>query len=169
MTEGPEPVVDPFGLAGRHAVVTGAGRGIGFAVASRMLEAGADVVVNDIEAEALKEAVDRLDDHGHRVVPACADASDRDQISDLVRQTVDELSSLDILVNNAGTCEPTPLDPAVVDRMIDVNVKGVLYLSAAAEAMAQGSVIVHISSLGGVRPPFAGLSVTTRRRVRSTA
>jgi NAD(P)-dependent dehydrogenase (short-subunit alcohol dehydrogenase family) len=58
---------------------------------------------------------------------------------------------------------PTPLDrldPAVVDRMIDVNVKGVLYLSAAAaEAMAPGCVIVHMSSLGGVRPPFAGLSV----------
>jgi NAD(P)-dependent dehydrogenase (short-subunit alcohol dehydrogenase family) len=163
MTEGPEPVPDPFSLAGRNAVVTGAARGIGFAVASRMLEAGANVVVNDIDGDALKEAVDRLDDHGHRVVPVCADASDRVQIADLVRQTVDELGSLDILVNNAGMYEPTPLDrldPAVVDRMIDVNIKGVLYLSAAAaEVMAPGSVIVHISSLGGVRPPFAGLSV----------
>ena len=96
-------------------------------------------------------------------MPVCADASDRTQIADLVRQTVDELGSLDILVNNAGMYEPTPLDrldPAVVDRMIDVNIKGVLYLSAAAaEVMAPGSVIVHISSLGGVRPPFAGLSV----------
>ena len=76
MTEGPEPVANPFSLAGRHAVVTGAARGIGFAVASRMLEAGADVVVNDIDRDALEEAVDRLDDHGHRVVPVCADASD---------------------------------------------------------------------------------------------
>jgi NAD(P)-dependent dehydrogenase (short-subunit alcohol dehydrogenase family) len=163
MTEGPEPVPDPFSLADRNAVVTGAARGIGFAVASRMLEAGANVVVNDIDGDALKQAVDRLDDHGHRVVPVCADASDRSQIADLVRQTVDELGSLDILVNNAGMYEPTPLDrldPAVVDRMIDVNIKGVLYLSAAAaEVMAPGSVIVHISSLGGVRPPFAGLSV----------
>ena len=53
MTEGPEPVANPFSLAGRHAVVTGAARGIGFAVASRMLEAGADVVVNDIDGDAL--------------------------------------------------------------------------------------------------------------------
>ncbi|MGH9261824.1 MAG: SDR family NAD(P)-dependent oxidoreductase, partial [Acidimicrobiales bacterium] len=154
MTEGPEPVPNPFSLAGRNAVVTGAARGIGFAVASRMLEGGANVVVNDIDGGALKAAVDRMDDHGHRVVPVCADASDRTQIADLVRETVDELGSLDILVNNAGVYEPTPLDrldPAVVDRMVDVNVKGVLYLSAAAaEVMAPGSVIVHIWSLGGV-------------------
>ena len=79
-----------------------------------------------------------------------------------VAETVAELGSLDVLVNNAGIYSPTPfddLDGAALDRMYDVNVKGLLRLSAeAARVMAPGSSIIHISSLGGVRPPFTGLS-----------
>jgi 3-oxoacyl-[acyl-carrier protein] reductase len=159
----PARVADPFSLAGRHALITGGARGIGYATALRMLEAGASVLVNDIDAVALRDAVRRLEAEGFAVESEVADVGELDQVRRLVERTVAALGSLDVLVNNAGTFQPTPLDeldPKLVDRLFDVNAKGLLYMSAeAAKVMQPGGVIVHVSSLGGVRPPFPGLSV----------
>jgi NAD(P)-dependent dehydrogenase (short-subunit alcohol dehydrogenase family) len=154
---------DPFSLAGRHALVTGGARGIGYATALRMLEAGASVMVNDIDKAALDDAVGRLEAEGFTVAAEVADVGDLGQVRRLVERTVAALGSLDVLVNNAGSFQPTPLDaldPELVDRMFDVNTKGLLYMSAeAVKVMPPGGVIVHVSSLGGIRPPFSGLSV----------
>jgi NAD(P)-dependent dehydrogenase (short-subunit alcohol dehydrogenase family) len=156
---------NPFRLDGRVALVTGAARGIGYATALRLLEAGADVILNDLDQAALDDAVASLEPHRHgrRLVPARGDVSDRDDIARLVATAVESCGSLDILVNNAGFYAPTPLDAldaSAIDAMFDVNVKGLLYLSAeAAAVMRPGSAIVHISSLGGLRPPFPGLAV----------
>lgn len=161
----------PFSLAGRNAIITGAAQGIGFATAARMFQAGANVVVNDIDGDALAEAVNELRQAGDlagpgdggRIVAVVGDVGDRAVQRALVDQTVAELGSVDILVNNAGSFEPTPLDdldPDLVDRLFAVNTKGLLYLSAeAAKVMRPGSCIINISSLGGVRPPFDGLAV----------
>jgi NAD(P)-dependent dehydrogenase (short-subunit alcohol dehydrogenase family) len=158
----PERPADPFSLAGRHALITGGARGIGYATALRMLEAGASVMVSDIDAAALDDAVHRLQAEGFPVESEMADVGDLSQIQRLVERTVAALGSLDVLVNNAGTFQPTPLDaldPKLVDRMFDVNTKGLLYMSAeAVKVMPPGSAIVHVSSLGGIRPPFTGLS-----------
>lgn len=159
----PSRPTDPFSLAGRNVLITGAARGIGFATAERMLDAGASVAVNDIDETALKDAVKRLRDvTDSEVLPIHADVGDRTAHAGIVNATVEGLGSLDVLVNNAGTFEPTPLDgldPDVVDRLFEVNTKGLLFLSVAAvEVMRPGSCIIHISSLGGVRPPFAGLA-----------
>ena len=161
----PAPVREPFRLDGKVAVVTGAARGIGYAIAVRLLEAGADVVVNDVDAAALEDAAGRLSAGapGRQVLPVRGDVGNRGDMTALVATTVRECGTLDVLVNNAGFYAPTPLDalePATVDALLDVNVKGLLYLSAeAAAVMRPGSAIVHISSLGGVRPPFPGLAV----------
>ena len=159
----PARVADPFSLAGRRALITGGARGIGYATALRMLEAGASVMINDIDAAALDDAVRRLKAAGFEVESEVADVGDLGQIRRLVERTVAALGGLDVLVNNAGTFQPTPLDaldPELVDRLFQVNTKGLLYMSAeAVKVMAPGSVIVHISSLGGIRPPFPGLSV----------
>ena len=163
MTAPSEAQPSPFRLDGKVAVVTGGARGIGYAIAVRMLEAGATVVLNDIDEPALTDAAARLTESSGQVVPFVGDVADREDIHRLVATTVDSCGSLDILVNNAGFYAPTPLDglePANVNRLLDVNVKGLLYLSAEAAAVMQpGSAIVHISSLGGVRPPFPGLTV----------
>lgn len=160
-----DPPAEPFRLDGKVALVTGAARGIGRACVQRLLQAGADVVADDLDGAALDDAVASLDLHGRRVVPVVADVADPGACRAMVRTAVDELGSLDVLVNNAGLYSPTPLgsveglDVDAIDRMHDVNVKAVIVLStAAAEVMAPGSSIVHISSLGGVRPPFAGLA-----------
>lgn len=159
----PARVDDPFSLAGRHALITGGARGIGYATAWRMLEAGASVLINDIDAVALDDAVRRLRAEGFAVEAEVADVGDLRQVRRLVERTVAALGSLDVLVNNAGTFQPTPLDaldPKLVDRLFDVNAKGLLYMSAeAVKVMPPGGVIVHVSSLGGIRPPFPGLSV----------
>ena len=152
----------PFSLEGKVALVTGAARGIGFATALRLLEAGAAVAANDIDGEALAVAVAELGEVGPPVLALEADVGDLSTHAGLVQRTVDELGSLDVLVNNAGTFEPTPLDdldPELVDKLYRLNVKGLLFLSAAAaEVMRPGSSIINISSLGGIRPPFPGLA-----------
>jgi NAD(P)-dependent dehydrogenase (short-subunit alcohol dehydrogenase family) len=159
----PARVADPFSLAGRHALITGGARGIGYATALRMLEAGAAVMINDIDPAALDDAVARLKAEGFAPESHVADVGDLGQVRRLVERTVVAFGTIDVLVNNAGTFEPTPLDaldPGLVDRLFDVNTKGLLYMSAeAAKVMPPGSAIVHISSLGGIRPPFSGLSV----------
>jgi len=159
----PARVADPFSLAGRHVLVTGGARGIGYATALRMLEAGASVMVSDIDAAALDDAARRLKAAGFAVESVVADVGDLRQVWRLVERTVAALGGLDVLVNNAGTFQPTPLDaldPDLVDRLFAVNTKGLLYMSAeAAKVMPPGSAIVHVSSLGGIRPPFPGLSV----------
>jgi 3-oxoacyl-[acyl-carrier protein] reductase len=158
----PPRVVEPFRLDGKVALVTGAARGIGFAAARRLAEAGADLALNDVDAHALDAAVARLVPLGRRVLALPADVGDLGTHRPMVERTVAELGSLDVLVNNAGTFRPTPLDDldaGLVDRLFDLNVKGVLFLSAeAARVMGPGSSIVHLSSLGGVRPPFPGLT-----------
>jgi NAD(P)-dependent dehydrogenase (short-subunit alcohol dehydrogenase family) len=163
LMEGEPPrETEPFRLDGRVALVTGAARGIGFATARRLAEAGAAVALNDIDADALDDARARLTAAGHRALALPADVSDLATHRHLVEHTVAELGSLDVLVNNAGTFQPTPLDdldPALVDQLFALNVKAVMFLSAAAvKVMRPGSSIIHLSSLGGVRPPFPGLT-----------
>jgi NAD(P)-dependent dehydrogenase (short-subunit alcohol dehydrogenase family) len=159
----PDRPTEPFSLRGLNALITGSARGIGYATAVRMIEAGARVMLNDVDGDALKEAIACLSTEGAVVEAFRADVSDLPQIKALVGRAVDALGSLDILVNNAGSYEPTPLsslDPQVVDKLLEVNTKGLLYMSAeAAKVMRPGSAIVHVSSLGGIRPPFSGLSV----------
>ncbi|CUU59420.1 2-deoxy-D-gluconate 3-dehydrogenase [Parafrankia irregularis] len=153
----------PFDVTGKVALVTGGARGIGYATAHRFLEAGAAVAVNDIDEAALEAAVAELRTVGPPVLALPADVGDVERHRPMIERTVAELGRLDVLVNNAGTFQPTPLDaldPALVDQLFAVNVKGLLFLSAAAaEVMSPGGSIVNVSSLGGVRPPFGGLAV----------
>jgi 3-oxoacyl-[acyl-carrier protein] reductase len=155
-------LTQPFDVNGRNVLVTGGASGIGLAIVKQFLQAGANVLVNDIDADALSTVIPLLADYAGRAAHYAGDLSDPGCISGMVAATVASFGSLDVLVNNAGIYSPTPLDrldPAVVERMFAVNVKGLLYLSAeAAKIMAPGSAIIHISSLGGVRPPFPGLS-----------
>ena len=163
LMEGEPPrETEPFRLDGRVALVTGAARGIGFATARRLAEAGAAMALNDIDADALDEAVSHLAAAGHRVTALPADVSDLATHRPMVERTIAELGSLDVLVNNAGTFQPTPLDdldPDLVDQLFALNVKAVLFLSAeAVKVMAPGGSIINLSSLGGIRPPFPGLA-----------
>ena len=90
------------GLSGRRALVTGAGRGIGKAIALRLAEDGADVVVNDMNAQTAAATVEQIRGLGRRSEAAVADLSGTDAVHAVCDQAVEQLGGIDILVNNAG-------------------------------------------------------------------
>ena len=132
-------------LLGRVALVTGASRGIGRAIALAFADEGADVVVNYVQSgELAADVVAHIEAMGRRAVAVQADVSREDQVQALVSQSLEAMGRVDILVNNAGVCLPFDFqepDYGLWQRMVDVNVKGMLLCArAVAEPMRrQGS------------------------------
>ena len=98
--------MNAYDLNGRTAVVTGAARGIGRAIAARLLDSGANVALWDIDAAALEAAPGELDG-GNRIAVAAADVTDPDSIKAACAGAVARFGGIDILVNNAGISGPT--------------------------------------------------------------
>jgi 3-oxoacyl-[acyl-carrier protein] reductase len=145
---------DPFRLDGRSAIVTGAGSGIGQAIALRLAGAGATVVCADIVAELADETVEKIRADGGSARAAVVDVSKQDQVDDLVASVGD----LDVMCNNAGIINHflvLDVTEAELDRIFAVNLKGVLFgCQAAARSMVsrgRGSII-NMSS-GAVDTP----------------
>jgi NAD(P)-dependent dehydrogenase (short-subunit alcohol dehydrogenase family) len=143
-----------FDLGGRTALVTGATRGIGRAIALALAHAGADVAVGARETAA-DEVVTAIESMGRRAIAVPMDMCDLGQIRAAVDRVVEDLGRLDILVNNAGQA-PRNLAEDVVeadfDLTIDVNVKGTFFASqAAGRAMIRQGFgrIVSVSSQAG--------------------
>lgn len=134
-------------------IVTGSSGGIGEAIARRFAAEGANVVLNS-RSRADCEAVARdLDDS--RTLIVAGDVSKPDFAAEIVGQTVAKFGGLDVLVNNAGVAGMGPLADAAdseIDRIIDINVKGVLYLCRAAipELLKTKGNIVNVSSVSGL-------------------
>lgn len=149
-------------LAGRVAIVTGSSRGIGLAIARRLADEGAAVVVNYVSREQEAAAVVRaIEAAGGRAVAVQADVSRSADVERLVRATTDRFGRIDILVNNAGimvtegVMDTTEQD---WDRTIDINLKGAYLCSkAVAPVMAgqHGGTIINISSNSGLYHPSA--------------
>src|SRR4028118_1507216 len=89
-------------LPGKVAIVTGAARGIGFAIAERLSQAGARVVVADVDEQSAVAAVGRLREGGAGAVGAVADVTRPDEVEAMVERAIDAFGKLDVLVNNAG-------------------------------------------------------------------
>ncbi|HET7421680.1 MAG TPA: SDR family oxidoreductase [Candidatus Dormibacteraeota bacterium] len=152
----------PFALKGRNALITGAAMGIGYGIASRFMEAGANVMIADI-SEAVAPAAAKLD--GGRAKSIVLDVSDEAATSDAVRRVVDEFGSLDILVNNAGIYPTSPvleMTPDFFDRVINVNLRGLVFMSQAAAAQmvkqGRGGKIVNVASIDSLHPSMPGLA-----------
>jgi 3-oxoacyl-[acyl-carrier protein] reductase len=145
-------------LEGKVAVVTGASKGIGAAIALRLAADGAAVVVNYIRAlDDAQRVVQRVIAAGGRAVAVRADLAQPDDIAPLMDAAVSHFGRLDILVNNAaiykvGTLEA--ITPQSFDDHFHLNVRGPMLASqAAARVMADGGAIVNISS-GVAKSPF---------------
>lgn len=140
-------------LAGRAALVTGAGRGIGAAIAERMAAEGARVAVNDLDAEAAGSTVKRIQAAGGDGLALPGDIGDPAVARDLVATAADRFGGLAILVNNAGTIHRLPLREHTLehwDRVIDVNLRAPFVLSQAAAdhlAASGAGAIVNICSV----------------------
>jgi 3-oxoacyl-[acyl-carrier protein] reductase len=143
-------------LSGKVAIVTGAGQGIGRAIALRFARAGADVVLVDIDLVSIQEVAQAVETLKCQALPIQADVSKRDQVQDMVQQTLSTLNQIDILINNAGiagkTAPLTHLEETDWDRVINVNLKGVfLCCKAVIDHMIQRRYgkIVSVASIAG--------------------
>lgn len=149
---------DIFGLSGQTALVTGAGSGIGRAIALDLARAGARVALVGRRAEPLEETRRLIADLGPTVPPAVAltaDVSDEAQVGAMVAAALAALGRIDVLVNDAGVGHPGQIEtttPEDWDRVLDVNLRGAFLVTRAVlpamRAQASGSV-VSVASISG--------------------
>jgi sorbitol-6-phosphate 2-dehydrogenase len=142
-------------LAGRVAIVTGAGQGIGQGIALSLASAGADVVVNDIGLDTAEDTAGEIAELGRRSLVVQADVSDAAEVKQMVGRVLAEFGAIHILVNNAGIATPahiTDLSEEAWDRTMAVNLKSMFLCSkAVAPSMIEGRYgkIVNLSSKSG--------------------
>jgi dehydrogenase/reductase SDR family protein 4 len=151
-------------LEGKSAIVTGASRGIGRAIAEAFAREGASVVICGRKKETLEEVASQHREGAGKILPVVCHVGRAEDVARLVETTEREFGKVDILVNNAGTNiaqEPVlQIDEAKFDKMIDVNLKSAFRLMhAVAPGMCRrgwGSII-NISSIAGLRPQNLGM------------
>lgn len=153
----------PRSLKGKVALVTGASRGIGAAIAKRLAAEGANVVITYAkDANAAAAVVKGIEDNGGQAFAVQADAADADAARAAVAKTVQKFGRIDVLVNNAGTAIPKPFEETTLDemnRMIDINLRGVLAAThAALKHIPDGGRIISIGSCVGERTMTPGLT-----------
>jgi NAD(P)-dependent dehydrogenase (short-subunit alcohol dehydrogenase family) len=152
-----------FDLTGRTAIVTGASRGLGQAIAEALAAAGATVAVTARDVASLGETVRRIDAGGGEARPISLDVRDTTASAEAIAAAADALGGLDILVNNAGYEEvraSLEVDEALWERIVDTNLKGAFFCAqAAARVMAKrkrpGSIINLCSLTSYVGVPTA--------------
>jgi NAD(P)-dependent dehydrogenase (short-subunit alcohol dehydrogenase family) len=156
-------------VEGKACVVTGAGSGIGKAIALRLAEEGGKVICVDINGESATATAREIQLAGGIAEAFAADVSDSQQVDGFVRRCVELYGQIDILVNNAGVNIPGVLHEVsneVIDKTLNVNVKGYIYgCRAAISHMLRtgGGAIVNISSVNGlVSEPFLSVYSTSK-------
>ncbi len=152
------PLLDEFSLAGKTALITGAGRGIGTGIAEVFAEAGATVIVNALTDKHLAPFAQALQARtGRTVVPLAGDAASVDGVAALVARALAVTGQIDILVNNLGDSIKRPLvevTDAEVETILALNLMSAIHCSRAVGkhmvARRQGKV-VNVSSFGGIK------------------
>ncbi len=155
-------ILDKFKLDGKVAIVTGAARGLGQAMAVGLAEAGADVALVDIlDTSDTAKSIDKL---GRKAVEIKADLGKKACVDEIVKKTVDGLGGIDILVNNAGIIRRAPITEfteADWDDVMDVNLRTLFFLSQAVARMfidqGRGGKVINTASMlsyqGGILVP----------------
>ena len=148
-----------FRLEGKVALITGASKGIGQAMAEALAEAGAKVIVSSRKIEAVQEVAEGIIAKGGQAHAIAANVGDEESMKALVEQSLATYGGVDILINNAAA---NPVFGPVVqtetwafDKIMDVNVKGPFTLAKMLYPSMQsrgGGSIINISSIGGLRP-----------------
>lgn len=150
-------------LQGKVAIVTGAGQGLGEAIAHALAAAGAMVAVNDLNPDRAERVAAAIRAKGGDAIGVMADVSNKFQCVSLVEAAREQWGRLDVLVNNAGIEPVSPIltmDEWDWTRCIDVNLKGTFFMSQlvgrvmAEENQGRGGAIVNISSIAGVEIPL---------------
>ncbi len=164
-----------FSLEGRIALITGASRGIGAAIARMLAAHGARLIVTARREDGLQAVVAEIAAQGGEAVPVACHLGEMGQIEALFDRIRKDYGKLDILVNNAGTNpffgDVLSADEKAWDKTVDVNLKGYFFMSQqAAKIMKEqgGGAIVNVASVNAVRPaPFQGIYSITKAGIVS--
>ena len=144
-------------LSGKHAVVTGAGRGIGRSIACAFARAGANVAICARSSEALAEVKSEIEALGRQCVAVAVDVADPQAVADFSEQIITRFDTVDILVNNAGVYLDqgtfAESDPEAWWQTVEVNIRGPYLLTRhLLAAMPAGASIINLSSGKGFSP-----------------
>jgi 3-oxoacyl-[acyl-carrier protein] reductase len=144
-------------LKGKTAIVTGSGRGLGKAIALKLAQMGANIVLNDIaESDAIDATAEEFKSQGFNVIVTKGDVRNSEDVENMIKAAVDAFGSIDILVNNAGITRDTLMIRMTEkdwDDVLDINLKGAFICTkAAAKVMIKqrSGKIVNIASVSGV-------------------
>ncbi|MCF8001263.1 MAG: SDR family oxidoreductase [Halanaerobiales bacterium] len=146
-------VLSSFNLENKIAIVTGAARGLGEAMATGLAEAGADIVIPDINYKEAKKAADKISELGVDTLALKCDVTEKSDVQEMVKKVIDEFDRIDILINNAGICKNIAAEEMSLkdwQEVIDINLTGVFLCSqAVAKEMIDnnGGSIINISSM----------------------
>ena len=169
LTIPPDYVATLFDIAGRVAVITGGGSGLGRAIAIGYAQAGVHVVAADVNDDGTAETVRLVTDQGHAAEAAHLDVTQRVEIEALADAVVDRHGRVDILVNSAGSAFRSPVEEFPEDKLdfiLDLNLKGT-YLASQAfgrKMLAQGKgSIINLASIGSfVAYPWASAYLASK-------
>lgn len=161
------------GIAGKVVVITGASSGLGEAAARYLAERGATVVLGARRTDRIAALADEINGGGGKALALATDVTDAAQVQALVDAAVERFGRIDVMLNNAGLMPHSPLERRKIDdwdRMIDVNIKGVLYGIAAALPHMQerkSGQIINVSSVAGHKVgPAGAVYSATKHAVR---
>lgn len=147
---------------GKVAIVTGAGQGIGKAIALALAREGTDVIVNDINLGSAEEVAGEIEIMERKAIPIRADVSKIDEVKLMVETALGKFKKIDILINNTGICQLTcvaDLREEDWDRVMDINLKGVFLCSQAVVAGMKKQKFGRIVNIGSIAGKIGGILV----------
>ncbi len=153
-------------LTGKKALITGGARGIGFAIAYRLAEAGAQLAVVDVDADKGRNAAQSLVDLGYAAFFLRCDVSQEEEVKKTVSTAITRMDEINILVNNAGVFPFTPLHQmtsADIEKVLSVNLKGLIYftreVSRRMVEQKRPGCIINLASIDSLHPSHKGMSI----------
>jgi NAD(P)-dependent dehydrogenase (short-subunit alcohol dehydrogenase family) len=156
------PKKELFDLTGKIALVTGASRGIGEAIAVTLADYGAEVIVSSRKIDGCQAVADKINQGGGKAHAMACHIGDMDQITETFAKIREQFGRLDILVNNAATNpyfgHVLETDLGAFQKTVDVNIRGYFFASVEAGKMMKeqgGGVICNTASINGVKPGLA--------------
>lgn len=160
-----KPFQDLLNLSGKTAIVTGGAKGIGQGISYRLAEAGAKVLIADLNIEVAEKTAKELKDKGWMVGAIKVDVSSEEDIKLMIETCKHNFGSLDILVNNAGIFPPAPvaqMTEDVFEKVMHVNLRSVFLAtkhgSEVMIAQGRGGSIINVTSIDAIHPSMIGLA-----------
>lgn len=159
-----KPIDKLLDLSGKTAIVTGGAKGIGYGIAYRLAEAGAKVLIADMDGKAAENSAQELGEKGWVSASINTDVSVEDDVKKMIAVCQEKFGSVDILVNNAGIFPPSPVAQMTkddFDKVMNVNLRSVfLATKYASELMKEkgGGKIINITSIDALHPSMVGLA-----------